>query len=356
MSLFVIAEAGVNHNGSLSTALDMVDVAAASGADAVKFQTFKAKAMITESAPKADYQVASTGTTQSQRDMIESLELSADAHLAIAQHCAARGITFLSTPFDVESLHLLSRSLGMTTLKIPSGEVTNLPFVLDVGREAKDVILSTGMSSLREIECALKTLAFAFDRSKLTEAPSVRHLEAPLDDRDRSLLLGRVTVLQCTTEYPAPVDEANLRAMSTIHDAFGLAIGYSDHTLGATSSIAAVALGATVIEKHFTMDNTQVGPDHRASLEPNELKDFVAALRDAERALGSATKLPTPSETKNIPVARKSIVASRAIAKGEVLSADNLTFKRPGTGRPPIEFFDLVGTLAPRDIAEDEQL
>jgi N-acetylneuraminate synthase len=356
VSLFVIAEAGVNHNGSLSTALDMVDVAAAAGADAVKFQTFKAKAMITESAPKADYQVASTGTTQSQRDMIESLELSADAHLAIAQHCATRSINFLSTPFDIESLHLLSRSLGMTTLKIPSGEVTNLPFVLDVGREAKDVILSTGMCSLREIEIALKTLAFAFDRSKQTEAPSTRHLEVPLNDRDRSLLLGRVTILQCTTEYPAPVDEANLRAMLTIRDAFGLAVGYSDHTLGATSSIAAVALGATIIEKHFTMDNTQVGPDHRASLEPSELKAFVADLRDAERALGSATKSPTPSETKNIPIARKSIVASRAIAKGEVLSADNLTFKRPGTGRQPIEFFDLVGTPAPREIAEDEQL
>lgn len=356
MSLYVIAEAGVNHNGSLSTALDMVDVAAASGADAVKFQTFKAKAMITESAPKAEYQVASTGNKQSQRDMIESLELSSDAHLAIAQHCAGRGIAFLSTPFDVESLHLLSRSLGMTTLKIPSGEATNLPFILDVGREAKDVILSTGMCSLREIEIALKTLAFAFDRSMHAELPAAHHLESPLNDRDRSLLLGRVTVLQCTTEYPAPITEANLRAMSTIRDAFGLTVGYSDHTLGATSSIAAVALGATVIEKHFTLDNTQVGPDHRASLEPNELKAFVAALRDAERALGSATKAPTASETKNIPIARKSIVASRAIAKGEIFSADNLTFKRPGNGRPPIEFFDLVGTPAPRDIAEDEQL
>ena len=355
MSLFVIAEAGVNHNGSLSAALDMVDVAAASGADAVKFQTFKARAMITENAPKAEYQVASTGIEQSQRDMIESLELSADAHLAIAQHCATRGIAFLSTPFDVESLHLLSRSIGMTTLKIPSGEATNLPFLLHVGREAKDVILSTGMCSLREIEIALKTLAFAFDRSQ-ADLPAVQQLMSPLDDRDRSLLLGRVTILQCTTEYPAPITEANLRAMATIRDAFGLAVGYSDHTLGATSSIAAVALGATMIEKHFTLDNTQVGPDHRASLEPEELKSFVAALRDAERALGSATKSPTPSETKNIPIARKSIVAARAIAKGEVFSADNLTFKRPGTGRPPIDFFDLVGKPSPRDIAEDEQL
>ncbi len=356
MSVFVIAEAGVNHNGSLSAALDMVDVAAAAGADAVKFQTFRAKAMITESAPKADYQVASTGTGQSQRDMIEALELSPDAHLALAQHCATRGIRFLSTPFDVGSLHLLSRSLGMTTIKIPSGEVTNLPFVLEIGREAKDVILSTGMCTLREIETALKTLAFAFDRTTIDRLPTAGHLTTALDDRERSLLLGRVTVLQCTTEYPAPIEEANLRAMATIRDAFGLAVGYSDHTTGATASIAAVALGATVIEKHFTLDKTQEGPDHRASLEPDELKQFVAALRDTERALGSAEKSPTAAESKNIPIARKSIVASRAIARGELLSADNLTFKRPATGLTPIDFFDLVGTPAPRDMNEDEQL
>jgi N-acetylneuraminate synthase len=356
MSVFVIAEAGVNHNGSLSTALDLIDVAAAAGADAVKFQTFRAKAMITESAPKAEYQVASTGAAQSQRDMIESLELSADAHLALAQHCVSRGIRFLSTPFDVESLHLLARSIGMTTIKIPSGEVTNLPFILDVGREAKDVILSSGMCTLREIEMALKTLAFAFDRSALDRLPTVAQLEVPLDDRERSLLLGRVTVLQCTTEYPAPIEEANLRAMATIRDAFGLAVGYSDHTLGSTASIAAVALGATVIEKHFTLDKMQHGPDHRASLEPDELKAFVTALRDSERALGDPLKTPTESEAKNIPIARKSIVASRHISNGETLSADNLTFKRPGTGRAPIEFFDMIGTSAPRDIDEDEQL
>lgn len=356
MSVFVIAEAGVNHNGSLSTALDLVDVAAAAGADAVKFQTFRAKAMITESAPKADYQVASTGDGQSQRDMIEALELSPDAHVALAEHCASRGIRFLSTPFDAESLHLLAHSLGMTTIKIPSGEVTNLPFVLTVGREAKDVILSTGMCTLPEIERALKTLAFAFDRSTADRLPTTAGLGLPLTDRERSLLLGRVTVLQCTTEYPAPIEEANLRAMSTIREAFGLAVGYSDHTTGATASIAAVALGATMIEKHFTLDKNQHGPDHCASLEPDELKRFVAALRDAERALGSAEKSPTASETKNIPIARKSIVASRSIVRGEPLSADNLTFKRPGNGVPPIEFFDLIGTPAPRDMTEDEQL
>jgi N-acetylneuraminate synthase len=356
MSVFVVAEAGVNHNGSLSTAFDMVDVAAAAGADAVKFQTFKAKAMITADAPKAAYQLVSTGSTESQRDMIESLELSADAHLALAQHCATRGITFLSTPFDSESLRLLTTTLGMTTLKIPSGEVTNIPFVLEVGREAKDVIISTGMCTMREVAIALKALAFAFDRSVMDQLPTRGHLNAPLEERERSLLLGRVTVLQCTTEYPAPIDEANLHAMVAIRDAFGLAVGYSDHTLGSTASIAAVALGATVIEKHFTLDKTQHGPDHRASLEPDELKSFVAALRDAHRALGKEQKEPTDSEIKNIPIARKSIVAARPIAKGETLSADNLTFKRPGTGRTPIEFFDLAGTPSPRDFAEDEQL
>ena len=356
MSVFVIAEAGVNHNGSLSTALDMVDVAAASGADAVKFQTFKAKAMITAEAPKAEYQLAATASNQSQRDMIESLELSADAHIAIAQHCATRSIKFLSTPFDVESLHLLTRSLGMSTIKIPSGEATNLPFVLEVGREAKDVILSTGMCTLREIELALKSIAFAFDRSHGGDLPTRAHLESPLSENERSLLIGRVTVLQCTTEYPAPINEANLNAMSSIQEAFGLSVGYSDHTLGMTSSIAAVALGATMIEKHFTLDKKQDGPDHLASLEPDELKSFVAALRDTHRALGDTRKAPTASETKNIPIARKSIVAARAITKGELLTADNLTFKRPGTGRPPIEFFDLIGMPAPRDLVEDEQL
>jgi sialic acid synthase SpsE len=212
------------------------------------------------------------------------------------------------------------------------------------------------MCTLSEIEVALKTLAFAFDRSNAGRLPTRALLTTPLDEQDRSLLLGRVTVLQCTTEYPAPIEEANLRAMTTIGDSFGLAVGYSDHTIGATASIAAVALGATVIEKHFTLDKTQHGPDHRASLEPDELKHFVAALRDAERALGNAAKAPTASETKNIPIARKSIVASRPITRGEPLTADNVTFKRPGTGVAPIEFFDIVGTPAPRDMTEDEQL
>lgn len=356
MSVYVIAEAGVNHNGSLSTAIDMVDVAAASGADAVKFQTFRAKAMIQKSAPKAEYQVAATGSSQSQRDMIAALELSADAHVAIAQHCASRGIRFLSTPFDHESLELLTRSLGMSTIKIPSGEVTNLPFILDIGRRAKDVILSTGMCTMDEIETALKVLSFAFDPSTSARLPSRAELATPLSDIERSLLTGRVTVLQCTTEYPAPIDEANLLAMSSIRDAFGVAVGYSDHTLGSTAAITAVALGATMIEKHFTLDKNQVGPDHRASLEPDELRSYVQAIRDVARSLGDGVKKPSTSERKNIAIARKSMVAARRIAKGETFSAENLTFKRPGTGRQPAEFFELLGTPALRDYEEDEQI
>ena len=356
MSVYVIAEAGVNHNGSLSTAIDMVDVAAASGADAVKFQTFKAKAMIQEAAPKAAYQVAATGSTQSQREMIEALELSADAHLAIAQHCTSRDIRFLSTPFDHDSLELLTTALGMSTIKIPSGEVTNLPFVLDIGRRAKDIILSTGMCTMREIALALKVLAFAFDSSTTGRSPSRAELAAPLSDVERSLLVGRVTVLQCTTEYPAPIEEANLRAMLAMRDAFGLAVGYSDHTLGSTAAITAVALGASMIEKHFTLDKHQQGPDHRASLEPDELKSYVRAIRDVTSSMGDGIKAPSMSEKKNIEIARKSIVASRRITKGEKFSADNLTFKRPGTGRQPIEYFELLATTAERSYEEDEQI
>jgi sialic acid synthase SpsE len=312
--------------------------------------------MIQEAAPKAEYQVAATGSNQSQRDMIAALELSADAHLAIADHCAMRGIRFLSTPFDHESLDLLTKTLGMSTIKIPSGEATNLPFILDIGRRAKDVILSTGMCTMTEIERALKVLAFAFDPSTSDRLPSRSEIGTPLSDVERSLLTGRVTVLQCTTEYPAPIEEANLRAMTAIRDTFGLAVGYSDHTLGSTATVTACALGATMIEKHFTLDKNQPGPDHKASLEPDELKSYVQAIRDVSRAMGTDVKAPSSSETKNIDIARKSIVAARRIAKGDLLTAENMTFKRPGTGRAPGEYFELLNTKASRDYEEDEQI
>lgn len=352
---WVIAEAGVNHNGSVDRALAMVDVAADAGADAVKFQTFTATAMIASHAPKADYQVQATGTAQSQQEMIAALELSPDAHRLIKDRCNTRGIEFLSTPFDLGSLELLVDGLGMTTIKVPSGEVTNAPFLLEVGRRARRVILSTGMCTLDEVRAALKVLSFAFDASN-RGAPHRRAVAEPLDADDRVRLDGRVTVLQCTTEYPAPVAEANLRAMATMRDAFGLPVGYSDHTVGSVAAIAAVALGATMVEKHFTLDRTLPGPDHAASLEPGELAAYVAAVRDAHVALGSATKAPTPSEAKNIPIARKSVVASRPIAAGEVLGPGNMTTKRPATGRDPLDYFDLLGTVATRAYDTDELL
>ena len=352
---WVIAEAGVNHNGSIDRALAMVDVAAEAGADAVKFQTFTATARIASHAPKADYQVQATGTGQSQQEMIAALELSPEAHHLIKDRCASLGIEFLSTPFDLGSLELLVDVLGMTTIKVPSGEVTNAPFLLEVGRRARRVILSTGMCTLDEVRTALKVLAHAFNPS-LTGAPDRAAIGAPLDADDHTRLDGRVTVLHCTTEYPAPVEEANLLAMITMRDAFGLPVGYSDHTIGSVAATAAVALGATMVEKHFTLDRTLPGPDHAASLEPRELTAFVAAVRDAHVALGSATKAPSPSETKNIPIARKSVVARRPIAAGETFGPDNMTTKRPATGRDPFDYFDLLGTVATRDYDTDELL
>lgn len=352
---FVIAEAGVNHNGSVDRALAMVDVAADAGADAVKFQTFTATAMIAAHAPKAEYQVQSTGSGQSQQEMIAALELSAGAHRLLKDRCAERGIEFLSTPFDHGSLLLLVDDLGVRTIKVPSGEVTNAPFLLEVGRRAERVILSTGMCTLDEVRAALKVLSFAFDESR-TGAPDRATVASPIDARDRARLDGRVTVLQCTTEYPAPVAEANLLAMAAMRDAFGLPVGYSDHTVGSVAAVAAVALGATMVEKHFTLDRTLPGPDHAASLEPAELAAYVSAVRDARAALGSAVKAPTPSEAKNIPIARKSVVASRPIAAGELLGPGNMTTKRPATGRDPFDYFELLGTVAPRDYATDDPL
>ena len=352
---FVIAEAGVNHNGSVDRALAMVDVAAEAGADAVKFQTFTATAMIAAHAPKADYQVQATGSGQSQQEMIAALELSAGAHRQLKDRCAERGIEFLSTPFDHGSLVLLVDGLGMRTIKVPSGEVTNAPFLLEVGRRAERVILSTGMCTLDEVRAALTVLSCAFDASR-GGAPDRATVASPLDDADRARLAGRVTVLQCTTEYPAPVAEANLLAMVAMQEAFGLPVGYSDHTVGSTAAVAAVALGATMVEKHFTLDRTLPGPDHAASLDPAELAAYVAAVRDARAALGSATKAPSASEAKNLPIARKSVVASRPIAAGEVLGPDNMTTKRPATGRDPFDYFELLGTVAPRDFGTDELL
>lgn len=325
----IIAEAGVNHNGDLDLARQLIDAAAEAGADLVKFQTFNANRQVTRTAKKADYQTQTTDSKESQHEMLRRLELTEAMHKELIAHCAARNIGFFSTGFDIESVDLLA-SLGQDQFKIPSGEITNLPYLRHIGRLGKAVILSTGMATLGEIEAAIDVL-------EQSGTPRVN-----------------MTVLHCTTEYPTPMAEVNLRAMQSIHTAFGVAVGYSDHTPGIEVAIAAVALGASVIEKHFTLDRNLPGPDHKASLEPEELKAMVAAIRNIEIALGDGIKRLTPSEARNKPVARKSLVASRAIKAGEAFTAENLTTKRPGTGISPMRWDEVMGQVARRDYQEDD--
>lgn len=331
MSTFIIAEAGVNHNGSLDLAKKLIDVAAEAGADAVKFQTFKAEKLVSKKAQKAEYQKQTTDAAESQYDMIKKLELDEPAHRELIRYCGEKKIRFLSTPFDHESIELLN-TLGMEIFKIPSGEITNLPYLRHIGGLGKEVILSTGMADLGEIEDALDLLVSSGTPKE------------------------KITILHATTEYPCPMDEVNLRAMGTIASAFGIRTGYSDHTRGIEVPIAAVAMGASVIEKHFTLDRTMEGPDHKASLEPDELCAMVAAIRNIEKALGDGIKKPSPSEAKNMAVARKSIVAARPIRAGEVFTSENIAIKRPGTGISPMRYDEIVGERAARDYEEDEPL
>lgn len=328
-STLVIAEAGVNHNGDIALAKQLVDAAAEAGADLVKFQTFSADRQVTLSAKKADYQTKSTDRGESQHEMLRRLELSADMHASLIEHCTARGIGFLSTGFDIESVDFLI-SLGQDRLKIPSGEITNLPYLRHIGKLGCDVILSTGMACLGDIEAAIEAL------------------------ESEGTPRSRITVLHCTTEYPAPMDEVNLRAMQSIGHTFGVEVGYSDHTSGIEAAIAAVALGASVIEKHFTLDRSLPGPDHQASLEPNELRAMVASIRNIEVALGDGIKRLKPSEAKNRTVARKSLVASKPIKSGEIFSSENMTAKRPGSGISPMRWDEVVGRQAHRDFALNE--
>jgi N,N'-diacetyllegionaminate synthase len=327
--VLIIAEAGVNHNGDMALARQLIDAAADAGADLVKFQTFNANRLVTRSAKKADYQSQATGASESQHDMLRRLELSESMHHGLIAHCATRNIGFFSTGFDHESIDMLL-GLGQQIFKIPSGEITNLPYLRHVAASGKPLILSTGMATLGDIEAAIDALEQA---------------GAPRSE---------LTVLHCTTEYPTPMEEVNLRAMQSIGAAFGVATGYSDHTPGIEVAIAAVAMGATVIEKHFTLDRTLPGPDHQASLEPDELKAMVSAIRNIEIALGDGVKRLTPSEARNKPVARKSLVASEPIKAGEPFGAHNLVAKRPGTGISPMRFDEVAGRRAPRDFAEDE--
>lgn len=351
----IIAEAGVNHNGSLDMALQLVDAAANAGADMVKFQTFKASSVVSFLAPKADYQKRTTGEKESQLDMIRKLELGSDAHTALLRQCEERGIRFLSTPFDIDSVDLLTDSLGLDTLKIPSGEITNGLLLLHIGRKGRNIILSTGMSTLGEIEDALGVLAFGLMQNPAKPSRS-GFKSAFFSDQGQILLKEKVSLLHCTTEYPAPFDEVNLRVMETLRQAFGLAVGYSDHTGGISVPVAAVALGARIIEKHFTLDRELPGPDHRASLEPEELAEMVRSIRQVERALGSSRKIPGPAEMKNLGIARKSLVAQRSIRKGEKFSEENMTCKRPGTGLSPMHFWETLGKQATREFEADEVL
>jgi N-acetylneuraminate synthase len=350
----IIAEAGVNHSGSLETALALVDAAADAGADIVKFQTFNANSLAGRSAVKADYQQRTTDASESQRAMLQRLELPQSAHHALIAHARQRGIEFLSTPFDHQSLEFLL-SLHLPRIKIGSGDLTNAPLLHLVAKAGATLILSTGMATLGEVEEALGVLAHGYSGSN--EPPSIAAFRASWrDPAARQRLAQHISLLHCTTEYPCPPGDVNLTAMAAMRSAFQLPVGYSDHTDGIEISLAAVALGAGIIEKHLTLDRKAEGPDHAASLEPADFKRMVSAIRNIEGALGDGVKAPKNSEVRNIPVARKSVVAARTIKAGEVLGPADITTKRPGSGRSPIEYWSLIGTAATRPYDADDQL
>lgn len=352
MSVFIIAEAGVNHNGSLDLAKKLIDVASDAGADAVKFQTFAAEQLVTRAAAMAEYQQKNTGTSESQFEMLKRLEISQSAHEELISHAHLKGIEFMSTPFDSSCLNLLVDEFNLKRTKVSSGDINNAPFLLDIARKSDQVILSTGMSTLADVERALGVLAYGFLNPE--GQPEERSFELALaSSQGREMLGKRVVLLHCTSEYPAPFNEVNLRAMDTLESAFGLSVGYSDHTPGIHVALAAVARGASVIEKHFTLDRNLPGPDHRASLEPAELNTLVLEIRDIEASLGNGFKQPTQSEWKNRLIARKSLVAAKPIKAGEPMV---LACKRPGHGVSPFDFWRLSGRPAQRDYSEDELL
>ncbi len=328
--VLIIAEAGVNHNGSIDTAKKLIDAAAEAGVDYVKFQTFKADKMVTKAASRANYQDSNTRDKDSQYEMLKKLEISEEMHLELIHYCERKNIKFLSTAFDLESLTYL-KSLGLKLAKIPSGEITNLPYLRAMAKLFPQIILSTGMANMNEIKAAFKVLI------------------------ENGAKQENITILHCNTEYPTPMEDVNLKAMLDIQKQLNTRIGYSDHTLGIEVPIAAVALGAKVIEKHFTLDRNLPGPDHKASLEPEELKAMVTAIRNIEKTIsGSGIKEESPSEAKNKPIARKSIIASQNIKKGEVLSEENLSIKRPGIGINPMRWDEILGRKAIKDFQEDD--
>ncbi|MDD3375043.1 MAG: N-acetylneuraminate synthase [Candidatus Omnitrophica bacterium] len=329
--VFIIAEAGVNHNGDISIARKMIDAAALAGADAIKFQTFRAEDCISRNAVKAEYQKKTTSTSESQLEMIKKLELSFDQQKELFQHCRSKGIMFLASAFDLDSIDFLN-SLGVSIFKIPSGEITNLPSLEKIASFHKEIILSTGMADLEEVRIAVDLLL---------NAGSSRE---------------RISLLHCCTEYPAPVEEANLRAMETMRKEFGIKVGYSDHTEGIEVALAAAALGAEIIEKHFTLDKEMEGPDHSSSADVEELKKMVTGIRRIGLSLGDGVKKPSLSEKKNLPIVRKSIVARRYIRKGEVFDEHNLAVKRPGIGISPMRWHEVLGKISPRDFQQDEMI
>lgn len=326
----IIAEAGVNHNGNIDLAKKLIDAAAIADVDYVKFQTFNANKLVTKNAEKADYQKENTGkSNDSQFEMLKKLELSKEMHFELISYCKSKGVEFLSTGFDLESIEFLSE-LELDFFKIPSGEITNLPYLEAVAKIGKPVVISTGMADMDEIEQALNVFLTA------------------------GIKKSEITILHCNTEYPTPMKDVNLNAMKSIKEKFDVSIGYSDHTLGIEIPIAAVAMGASVIEKHFTLDNNMEGPDHKASLEPDELSSMVKSIRNIEYAMGNGIKEPSESEKKNKDIARKSIVAKKEIKKGELFSKDNLTIKRPGKGISPMKWYDVIGEKSLKDYQKDD--
>jgi N-acetylneuraminate synthase len=350
----VIAEAGVNHNGDFEMAKKLVEAAKFAGADIVKFQTFSAKKLVTKNAKQAIYQSINSGKSESQLDMLSRLELSYEDHRQLIAYCKKLNIEFMSTAFDSESLSFLVNDLKMSRLKIASGELTNAPFVLEHAKTQCDLIVSTGMATLPEIEAALGVIAFGYIATD-NILPSPEAFSSAFASKEgQNALKDKVTLLHCTTEYPAPIAEVNLRAMNAMKRRFGLLSGYSDHTAGITIPIAAASLGAVIIEKHFTLDRSLEGPDHKASLEPNKLREMINAIRDVELAFGDGIKKPTKSEIKNIEAARKSIVAISDIKKGDIFSTNNIAIKRPGIGKSPYLYWGILGTRATRDLNTGE--
>lgn len=355
MSVYIIAEAGVNHNGSPELARKLVEVAAEAGADAVKFQTFRAEKLASVSAQKAVYQKKMTDAGESQVDMLRKLELPLEAYPELIALCKEKGVDFLSTPFETDSLRFLIEECHIQKIKVPSGEITNGPFLLEIARTGLPVILSTGMSTLGEVETALSVLAYGYLHDDVPNG-SEDFVRAYGEAQKHGILREKVSLLHCTTEYPAPFDEVNLAAMDTMKRAFSLPVGYSDHTERIAVPLAAAARGAEIIEKHFTLDKTLPGPDHKASLSPDELAEMVRGIRQIEKAVGNDCKAPTLQEWENLAVVRKSLIAKRAIREGEVFSADNLAVKRPASGMSPMRYWELLGKWASHNYEVDEPI